>query len=299
MPNWNQVLVEITGKSSVSPIDSVRRDYLRQLSEHTKRNVIAYYSGWLSQQQNAPTLSINDEDKNAFMATIHNLDRTKGLDLILHTPGGDLAAAESLVDYLRRMFGTDIRAIVPQLAMSAGTMIACSTKEIVMGKESNLGPIDPQFNGIPASGVLEEFKRAVKEIKDDPTAIPLWQSIIGKYHPSFIGNCEKAIEWSEKIVRDWLITGMFKGRKNADKLAEKVVKEFSDRSTTYNHARHLHIDHCIKSGLKIIHLEKDALLQDLVLTVHHAFMHTFAMSRALKIVENHLGVAMVRNRADK
>jgi ClpP class serine protease len=125
----NQVLEEITGKSSVSPIDSVRRDYLRQLSEHTKRNVIAYYSGWLSQQQNAPTLSINDEDKNAFMATIHNLDRTKGLDLILHTPGGDLAAAESLVDYLRRMFGTDIRAIVPQLAMSAGTMIACSTKK--------------------------------------------------------------------------------------------------------------------------------------------------------------------------
>lgn len=299
MPNWNQVLDEITSRSSVSPIDTVRRDYLRQLSEHTKRNVIAYYSGWLSQQQNAPTLSVNDEDKNAFMATVHNLDRTKGLDLILHTPGGDLAAAESLVDYLRRMFGTDIRAIVPQLSMSAGTMIACSAKEIVMGKESNLGPIDPQFNGIPASGVLEEFKRAIKEIKDDPTAIPLWQSIIGKYPPSFIGNCEKAIEWSEKIVRDWLITGMFKGRKNADKLAEKVVKEFSDRTTTYNHARHLNIDHCIKSGLKIVRLEKDPVLQDLVLTVHHAFMHTFAMSRALKIVENHLGVAMVRNRADK
>lgn len=299
MPNWNQVLEEITGRSSVSPIDTVRRDYLRKLSDHTNRNVIAYYSGWLSQQQNSPTLSINDEDKNAFMATIHNLDRKKGLDLILHTPGGDLAAAESLVDYLRRMFGTDIRAVVPQLAMSAGTMIACSAKEIVMGKESNLGPIDPQFNGIPASGVLEEFRRAVKEIKEDPSAIPLWQAIIGKYHPSFIGNCEKAMEWSEKIVRDWLISGMFKGRKNADKLAEKVVKEFSDRSTTYNHARHLNIDHCIKSGLKIVPLEKDPILQDLVLTVHHAFMHTFAMSRALKIVENHLGVAMVRNRSDK
>lgn len=297
MPSWNQVLTEITGKAAVSPIDSVRRDYLRQLSEYTGRNVIAYYSGWLSQQQNIPALAVNDEDKNAFMATIHNLDRVRGLDLMLHTPGGDLAAAESLVDYLRRMFGTNIRAIVPQLAMSAGTMIACSTSEIVMGKESNLGPIDPQFNGIPANGVLEEFKRAIREIKADPAAIPLWQSIIGKYHPSFIGTCEKAVEWSEKIVREWLVTGMFKGRRNAGKLAEKVVKEFSDRTTTYNHARHLNIDHCINSGLKIVKLENDPQLQDLVLTVHHAFMHTFAMTPALKIVENQNGVALIRMRA--
>ena len=46
----------------------------------------------------------------------------RGLDLILHTPGGDMAATESLVDYLRAMFGTDICAFVPQLAMSAGTI---------------------------------------------------------------------------------------------------------------------------------------------------------------------------------
>jgi hypothetical protein len=160
-------------------------------------------------------------------------------------------------------------------------------------------PYRPSIQWHPCKWRAGRIQASHQGDQDDPTAIPLWQSIIGKYHPSFIGNCEKAIEWSEKIVRDWLITGMFKGRKNADKLAEKVVKEFSDRSTTYNHARHLHIDHCIKSGLKIIPLEKDPLLQDLVLTVHHAFMHTFAMSRALKIVENHLGVAMVRNRADK
>jgi ClpP class serine protease len=75
------------------------------------------------------------------------MDRSKGLDLILHTPGGDMAATESLVDYLRQMFGKDIRAIVPQIAMSGGTMIALAWKEILMGKHSNLGPIDPQFSG--------------------------------------------------------------------------------------------------------------------------------------------------------
>jgi ClpP class serine protease len=49
------------------------------------------------------------------MTVIHNMDRSKGLDLLLHTPGGDIAATESIVDYLRSMFGTDIRAIIPQL----------------------------------------------------------------------------------------------------------------------------------------------------------------------------------------
>lgn len=73
------------------------------------------------------------------MTVIHQLDRNKGLDLILHTPGGDTAATESIVDYLHNMFGNNIRAIVPQLAMSAGTMIACSCKEIIMGLQSSLG----------------------------------------------------------------------------------------------------------------------------------------------------------------
>ena len=59
--------------------------------------------------------SLDDEDKNGFMATIHNLDRSKGLDLILHTPGGNAAATQSLVHYLHQMFGSNIRAVIPHL----------------------------------------------------------------------------------------------------------------------------------------------------------------------------------------
>ncbi len=297
MPSWKDVLSEINQRNAVSNLDLVRREYLKKLSGYTKRNTIAYYSGWLSQQQNLPVLTIIDEDKNAFMACIHGLDRPRGLDLILHTPGGDLAAAESIVDYLRRMFGTNIRAIVPQLAMSAGTMMACATKQIVMGKQSSLGPIDPQFRGIPARGVLDEFKRAIQEVKKDPGAIPIWNAIIGKYHPSFLGECENAIGWSEKIVQQWLVSGMFRGKRGAKARAAKAVAALSDRSATFNHSRHLDIDYCAKQAkLEIVPLEGDPELQDLVLTVHHAFMHTFSMTPALKIVENNLGAALVRLR---
>lgn len=117
MPNWNELLDEIRAAGSM--YDVVRRRYLTKLHEITKRNVIIYYSGWL-QKQGVAGVEINDEDKNGFMTVVHKLDKRLGLDLVLHTPGGNTAATESLVDYLRSVFGNDIRAIVPQLAMSGG-----------------------------------------------------------------------------------------------------------------------------------------------------------------------------------
>ena len=159
MPSWDKVQSEI--RQAGSTHDVIRRQHLSRLHDVTGRNVIAYYSGWLEKEQllsqGLTGVEVNDSDKNGFMATIHELDRSLGLDLILHTPGGDVAATESLVDSLRAMFGSDIRVIVPHLAMSAGTMIALSAREVVMGKHSSLGPIDPQMGGLPAHGVIEEF----------------------------------------------------------------------------------------------------------------------------------------------
>ena len=146
MPAWNELLGEL--KNNGSNFDILRRKYISKLHRHTKRNVISYYSGWL-QRPDAKGIEVNDNDKNGLMTVIKGMDFSKGLDLILHTPGGNTAAMESIVDYLKSIFGKNIRAIVPQLAMSAGTMIALSCRSIVMGKQSNLGPIDPQFNGCP------------------------------------------------------------------------------------------------------------------------------------------------------
>jgi membrane-bound ClpP family serine protease len=89
------------------------------------------------------------------------------------------------------MFGTDIRAIVLQLALSAGAMIALSAKSVVMGAHSSLGPIDPQYNGIAAHGVVEEFNRARHEITTNPSTIPLWQPILAKYPPAFMASARK------------------------------------------------------------------------------------------------------------
>lgn len=293
MPNWSEVLQEIqfelNDKKNPAALDTVRRKYLSEVASKTGRNVIAYYSGWL-QKPNNPDSAVNDKDKSAFMVNIHRMARDKGLDLILHTPGGDLAATESIVDYLHSMFGTNIRAIVPQICMSAGTMIALSCKEIMMGKQSNLGPIDPQMGGVACQAVIEEFEQAKADIRANPASAALWQVIISKYHPTFLGACKKAIEWSVELVEEWLDRNMCKGNKA---LIKKVLDEFSDHGRNKSHARHISKERCKSLGLQIVEMEKDNDLQDLILTTHHAFMHTFSHSGAVKIVENHMGIAYI------
>lgn len=296
MPNWNELLNDLRSRGSTH--DVVRREYLRRLAELTGRNVIVYYSGWLQKTelrgQNGVDFSINDDDKNGFMATVHRLDRSKGLDLLLHTPGGSMAATESLVQYLRTLFGNDVRAVVPQIAMSGGTMIACSCREIVMGKQSSLGPIDPQIHGLPAHGILEEFTRAATEIAQDPKRVAVWQPIIANYRPTLIGECEKVVAWANEMVREWLITGMFADDPEAPSKADTVVAELADHALTKSHERHIAIDRARSIGLKIQALEDDPALQDAVLTVHHACIHTLSATPAYKIIENHLGAAHMK-----
>ena len=295
MPNWNDVLNEINtqrGQAALA-IDIIRRKYLDLLHKHTGRNIIAYYSGFLSKPGIAQ-LEINDEDKNGFMMAVHRLDRTKGLDLILHTPGGSISSTQSIVAYLQKMFNFDIRAIVPQIAMSAGTMVACSCREILLSKHSNLGPIDPHLKGVPAYGVIKEFQRACREVKKDPATIPLWQSIISQYRPTFLGQCENAIKWSNAFVQDQLEGVMFSGESQAKKKAKRIVRKLTDYTGNKTHERHVHIDECRSIGLKVAALEDDAPLQDLALTVHHCFMHSLMNTASFKIIENHLGTAFVK-----
>ena len=293
MPNWSEVLSEINEVHKLhpdqNPLDIVRRKYLKKIFEKTGRNVIAYYSGWL-QKPGAPDTAVNDKDKSGFMLTINKLDKSLGLDLILHTPGGDLASTESLVDYLYSIFDKNIRVIVPQISMSAGTMIALCSKEIVLGKHSNLGPIDPQMGGLACQAVLDEFEQAKKDIKLNPHSALLWQAIIGKYHPTFLGACKQAIEWSEKIVKEWLEFNMCK---DEPEKVKNILKTFSDHKEQKSHARHISKRQCEEVGLNITSLESDQEFQDYVLTTHHAFMHTFSNSACVKIIENHNGLAYV------
>lgn len=296
MPTWDEIMNEIGSASNI--LDVTRRKYISALSKKTGRNTIMYYSGFLQK----PTLvhqgvdfSINDNDKNGFMTVIKGLDRNKGLDLVLHTPGGNVASTESIVNYLKSIFGNDIRAIVPQIAMSAGTMISCACKCIVMGKQSNLGPIDPQLGPIPAHGLIGEFNQIMKSVKEDPQSIIVWREILSKYNPTLIGECEKAIKWAETMVSDWLKENMFSDADDKDSIVENIIKELGSHDMTLSHGRHLHSNFLQKIGLKIDMMEEDQVLQDLILSVHHSAIISITQTKTTKIIENNLGKAFIQS----
>jgi len=295
MPNWGDVLVEISAEATKAGqvFDTIRRRYLAQLAAHTKRNVITYYSGWQS-KGNLQGTEIRDEDRDGFMRAVHQLDCSIGLDLILHTPGGSIAATQSIVTYLREKFGRDIRAIVPHTAMSGGTIMACSCKEIYMGRPSCIGPIDPQIRGIPAKGVLKEFSRAYEEICADARREAVWRPILSQYTPTFIGNCENAVSWSEKFAREQLSNNMFFGDKRKKSKIDKIIRALTEYDEVKLHERQIGHKEAREIGLNIKLLEDDSALQDLVLTVHHCYVHTLSNTHAFKIIENHNGAAFVK-----
>lgn len=283
MANWSEILDDVnTYQDSIGRLNAIRQEKLEKISSLTSRNVISYYSGWLKNPE-APNIQINDNDINALMNAVYKLDSSKGLDIILHTPGGDIAATESIVNYLQSVFPNNIRAIIPQLSMSAGTMIALSCNSIIMGKQSSLGPIDPQFGGIACQGILDEYQRAITAISVNPNALGLWQTIISKYHPTLIGDCENAVKWSKELASKWL------QRVNVNITMNDVEELFISHANSYSHSRHISRDECKNVGLEVEDLESSQDLQDAVLSLHHCYMILFDKWRYSKIIENHIG----------
>ena len=302
MPIWSEILSELarTQQQGQPPdFDKVRRKYLVELYRHSGRDTILYASGWLQADAPPALVSINDEDMQALMEVSYGL-QGKELDLILHSPGGSPEAAEAIVSYLRSRFSR-IRVIVPQLAMSAATMVACAADEIVLGKHSFLGPTDPQIvlrthlgvRAVPAQAVLDQFDRAQQEC-GDPAKLSAWLPMLSQYGPDLLVQCEAALEMSRDLVSTWLETFMFKNREDRMKKAEEISQWLADHKEFKSHARHIPRSEIESHGLTVSHLEDDHVFQDLALSVFHSTTHTFSGSRAVKIVESHIGRAFIK-----
>jgi len=302
MPTWGEILKELQevgNQTKLPPFDNVRRKYLALLKNKTGRDVILYATKWTSPGASPNDVTIIEEDIEGFMEVIHGL-HTQTLDLIVHSPGGSIEVTEALVSYIRTKF-TDVRVIVPQAAMSAATILACSANTILMGKHSFLGPIDPQFilqtqtgvQSIPAQAILDQFDKAKEECQN-PKLLAPWLPILSQYGPALITQCENAIALSKSLVAEWLERYMFTGYTDAAERAEKIADYLSNHREFKSHGRHVSRDKAKELGLNIENLENDQELQDLVLSVFHATTHTFNGTTAVKIIENHNGKAFIK-----
>lgn len=113
---------------------------------------------------------INIEDSEAVLRAIRLTDPDMPIDIILHTPGGLVLAAEQISLALIR-HKAKVTVFVPHYAMSGGTMVSMAADEIIMDENAVLGPVDPQLGQYPAVSILNVLKDKDKNKIDDETII--------------------------------------------------------------------------------------------------------------------------------
>jgi len=206
------------------------------------------------------------------MNVVHGMDYTKGLSLILHTPGGATNAAETIVAYLRSKFET-IEVIIPAYAMSAGTMISLASNNIIMGRQSQLGPIDPQFMrgnvSLSARSLVDQFEVARDEILKNNAAAHVWAPMLQSIGPSLLQESLNALAYGEGMVSKWLESRMLAGQPNAQQEAQRIAHYFNDAGQHKSHGRRIDRDEAKATGVTIEELEQNQPLQDAVMTAYH------------------------------
>ncbi|MBX6395319.1 MAG: ATP-dependent Clp protease proteolytic subunit [Alicyclobacillaceae bacterium] len=113
---------------------------------------------------------INIEDSEQVLRAIRLTPDDMPIDLVLHTPGGLVLAAEQIATALKR-HPAPVTVYVPHYAMSGGTLIALAADQIVMDENAVLGPVDPQLGQWPAASILRLTRTKEPKDIDDETWI--------------------------------------------------------------------------------------------------------------------------------
>jgi len=304
VPSWNELIEQLEREPGDKQKNQWLRNYQQQAlvnisNKREGRNVIFYASAFLTKPLlPPPNIQLTHEELNGFMTCMHGMDWSKGLSLIIHTPGGLINAAETLVAYLFSKFDK-IEVIVPTFAMSAGTMVCLASDKIVMGRQSQLGPIDPQMplggRTVSARAVVDQFERAREELSKDLKMAHLWAPILQSLGPSVLQEAQNALEYGERMVKGWLETRMFKGREDASELATNAASYFNQASLHKSHGKRIDRQEARSQQIVIEDLETDQEFQDQVLTAYHLMTIIFEKSPACKIIASNKNKLWVKN----
>ena len=139
--------------------------------------------------------------------------RRRRVVIVLHTGGGEVEAVERMVEMVRRWYG-EVYFVVPQIAMSAGTIFCMSGDKIFMDYTSALGPIDPQVqekggNFVPALGYLDKFNEILEKSKQNELS-PVEFAIAQNQDMALLRRYEQARDLSVSLLKQWLVMYKFK-----------------------------------------------------------------------------------------
>ena len=257
---------------NIELLNAERKKQLRKIqSIRGKDRDIMVYASDLT--KDAP-ITINYDDKLAFYDQIPK-SNNKAIDIILETPGGFAEVVEDLIRNLRKKY-SNIGVIVPGYAKSAGTIFAMGADEILMGDTSALGPIDAQIinqNGknYSAGAFLEGLENIKRESKEKLEEI--YKPILQNISPGEIEQCKNCQEFSQKIVKEWLVKYRF-NNSNLE-IAEEIAKELANNKRWKTHGKSLNIEDLRNLKLDITDFSEDEELNDAIMRYYTLMRMTF------------------------
>ena len=214
-------------------------------------------------------------------------DKRDTIAIFLTTGGGSAEIAEQAVDIVRHFY-PKVFFVVPQFAMSAGTILCLSGDEVFMRYTSCLGPIDPQVevNGeyVSANGYLDKVSEYIeKSRKNELTSAEL--QVLLSLDLGKLAKFEQAANLAKDLVKTWLIRHKFSSwthHKSSGKevtlsdkenRAEEIVEKLGDNKFWHSHGRRIGmktLEDILK--IQIEDLEEDKSLDELVCSYHQALI---------------------------
>lgn len=195
--------------------------------------------------------------------------KRKNLLVILETGGGSIETTERIVTVLRHHYPNgEISFVIPNQAMSAGTILVMSGDRILMDYYSELGPIDPQIQNadgqwVPGLGYLEKYQEIVdKSGRGDLSAAEL-AFLLDKFDPAHLHWLEQAREHGVDLLKQWLVQYKFKNWTKTEgrgapvthemrvERAESVATKLNDTKLWRSHGRGLSIE-VVRKKLELV-----------------------------------------------
>jgi hypothetical protein len=252
-----------------------RQDLIRRVERHDTvihRRLLSYVANIEN-----PNSSLSAADFVPLGDALASLGHVDNLDLLLHTTGGSGDAAEKFVEMCRRHCKNQFRVIVPNMAKSAGTLIALGADAILMGYCSELGPIDPQIaiivGNVPQMisawtfiHARDELQRQAMEAMAAGVNPAVYLQQLAAVDPVFVTHCEQIMTFARQLVRKF-ISNKHGQSQLGQQWADKVVDFLSNVEEHITHgwlilARELQ-QHCVPP-LEVEELPEDNPLWQLV-----------------------------------
>lgn len=236
-------------------IKEIDKERKAQVGGENEKHLICYVSGRHTH--------INRDDIVFLVDLLERIPKGSDIDLLLHTPGGDMDAAEKMVVMIRTKVATAaFRVIVPDFAKSAGTLIAIGADKVVMSDSSELGPIDPQIalndgrgNRIPHSvqAFLDAYDFHSKALQANPNDVTS-QLMLNKLDPSTMKLFEAAKDRARNLAQKHLQRGMLRSGLGP-KTYTQVALDLLDTKRWLTHGQMIGPDDAKEIGLEVEYLE--------------------------------------------